>query len=266
MALYLWQYPYWRLDGGQFFFVAKKKKQTPDVCMLTVSVSIYHLAPESANGFLSRWSSLGGMYHVGIEFAGVEWSYGYCERGSGVFAVAPTECSLGPLKESITLGNVDISVDKVIRILHRMRRDWMGPDYSLLSKNCITFSKELLVRLSPSLKLPSYVTAMVDLGTSISSSSKSNSKEVDIFGSPEKELMWTTAEKLMREYERGEVPSTILPPIIHSEHAWFVASRAPSQTYKVCMHKLYNVRDRNFNGYMQNMLTRQYLLRSSNSS
>lgn len=62
---------------------------------MRVYASIYDLAEGSMNSFIKSYLSMGGIYHVGIEIAGVEWSFGYCEKGSGVFAVEPRKCSSG---------------------------------------------------------------------------------------------------------------------------------------------------------------------------
>lgn len=60
-----------------------------------VHLNIYDIAKvsESAYGHalvrvnsITRGVGLGGVFHGGIEVYGVEWSYGYCEEGTGVRA------------------------------------------------------------------------------------------------------------------------------------------------------------------------------------
>lgn len=41
---------------------------------------------------LNSWclkARLGGAFHAGIEVDGLEWSFGYSDKGTGVFAVEP---------------------------------------------------------------------------------------------------------------------------------------------------------------------------------
>lgn len=233
--------------------------------MQSVSVSVYHLTSEGANSVISSWSKLGGLYHVGVEVCGVEWSYGYCDKGSGVFAVAPTECSLGPLKESAYLGSTNLCVSEIIHILHDMRTVWIGEDYSILNRNCVTFSREFLTLLSPTLKLPKYVTAMVDIGVSVGSIREIKPlSKAELFGSPEKEVMWKAAEKLMHDYAKGEpVVASVLPAIRHARQP-IVPAHTPVQTREICARKFYRVRFQNRQGYMNSMSSR-FLLRATSS-
>ena len=150
---------------GNFY---QKRRKILHERMLDISASIYHLGGNTTNRLLGAFS-LGGMYHVGIEICGVEWSFGYCERGSGVFAVAPTECSLGTFNESVLLGTTDLTTDGVIRILHKLRLEWVGPDYHLVNRNCVLFAREFLKKLSPTLRLPEYSTTLVETGLAVGS-------------------------------------------------------------------------------------------------
>ena len=52
----------------------------------------------------NRYTALGGVFHGGVEVNGKEWSYGYCEKGSGVYHCVPRENPMYAYRESVTLG------------------------------------------------------------------------------------------------------------------------------------------------------------------
>ena len=211
---------------------------------------------------MKSYLSLGGVYHVGIEVAGIEWSYGYCDKGSGVFAVEPTRCSLGPLEEQVDLGEKDLRVDEIIKILHRLRMEWVGPDYSVVSRNCVYFSSEFLRALSPSLTLPEYCSKLSVRATSmLGAVSPTRLKTVkEVFGAPEKEIMWREAERLMREFEKdGNTLPASYPTVLHSPHA-LPGDHSPMETRNRIARSCYHIRYQNLGGYMSTPATRHLLL------
>lgn len=223
-------------------------------------MSIYDLADSSTNSILT--SFVGGVYHVGIEVAGVEWSYGYCESGSGVFAVQPTKCTLGPFREQVVLGETKLRSDEIIRILHKLRMEWVGPDYNVMSRNCVFFSKAFLRDLNPKLQIPEYCRTLSETAASVAgaaSYAKLRPSD-DVFGSPEKELMWREAERLMREYERDEtVDFSTFATILHSIHP-IPPGHTPNQTRLLCSRSLYHIRYQNYSEYMHRGPIRKLLL------
>ena len=232
---------------------------------MQIHASIYNLADGATNQILKSYLSLGGIYHVGLEIAGIEWSYGYCESGSGIFAVEPRKCSLGPFHEQVSLGESNVSVDDVIRVLHKLRQDWMGADYNILSRNCVTFTQELIQQLSLGANLPAYATAMSGLGAAVSSVPHKRRKVdvsgLELFGSREKEFMWSEAERLMREFEKdGKLSSSSLQSGILHSHLPFPQPHSPLDTQAICAQSLYRIRDRNMADYMRFSGTRRLIL------
>lgn len=229
---------------------------------MKVLVSVYDLGGTSTNAFLNSFLSLGGIYHVGVEVAGIEWSYGYCESGSGVFAVEPMKCRLGPFREQVELGETKMRADDIIRILHKLRMEWVGPDYNVINRNCVFFCKALLGELNPNIALPEYCRVLCEKAATLSpSTSISKLANIrDVFGSKEKELMWREAERLMREFEREEtVDLTTFAKIIHSLHA-VPRDHSPTQTESVCYKSLYRVRYQHLGEYMQRGSLRKLIL------
>eukprot|EP00934_Nitzschia_sp_Nitz4_P003387 Nitzschia sp. Nitz4//scaffold107_size73032//46769//48432//NITZ4_005764-RA/size73032-processed-gene-0.111-mRNA-1//1//CDS//3329532605//3377//frame0 len=110
-----------------------------------------------------------GAYHVGIEVNGVEYAFGAnSQRGmTGVFSCMP-KCSPGyQYRTTIDLGE-HVLMRPIMRsrrrdqtglpqggtrsvdgreVLREMATEYMGTDYDLLRKNCVTFSHDACLRL-----------------------------------------------------------------------------------------------------------------------
>jgi hypothetical protein len=82
-----------------------------------------------------------------------EWSFGYCEFGTGVFCCAPTMNPMYTHRESIVLGHMLLSRRRVGQILSELSREWNGSSYDPLSRNCNHFCDALCERLGVQ-KLP----------------------------------------------------------------------------------------------------------------
>ena len=230
---------------------------------MKIYASVYDLADQGANSVMSGFLNVGGIFHVGIEIAGVEWSYGYCEQGSGVFAVQPTRCSLGPFKEQILLGDTRMGANEVIRVLHRMRVEWAGPDYNVINRNCVFFSVALLRELNPKLQLPLYCRALSERAAGMYPYTGPSRilRASEVYGSPEKEMMWHEAERLMREFERDEGGNfSSIPTILHSKLP-IPVDHTPSETRSICEKSLYQIRYRHLSDYMRSSTLRPLVLK-----
>ncbi|KAL1552842.1 deSI-like protein [Salvia divinorum] len=83
---------------------------------------------------------LGGIFHSAVQVYGdEEWSFGFCEQGTGVFHCPSTQ---NPMELS---------------------REWPGESYDLLAKNCNHFCDEFCERLGVS-KLPGWVNRFANAG------------------------------------------------------------------------------------------------------
>lgn len=80
-------------------------------------------------------------------FGDEEWSFGFCEQGSGVFSCPATKNPMYTFRETIKLGKTSFSIFKVNQILRELSREWPGHSYDLLSKNCNHFCDEFCERL-----------------------------------------------------------------------------------------------------------------------
>lgn len=72
---------------------------------------------EQANSVIMTVNNLtrdfGGVFHGGIEIFGKEWSFGYCENGSGLYACIPKLNPAYTYRESVEMGAVDLQPSEV---------------------------------------------------------------------------------------------------------------------------------------------------------
>jgi hypothetical protein len=102
-----------------------------------------------------------GAYHVGIEVYGEEWSYGSCdeENATGVFFCKPSKCGAHHYRSAVTLGKTRVSSFEFSDMVTWMKEDWLGKDYDLINRNCITFCNTLAEQLKVS-ALPAWVSSL----------------------------------------------------------------------------------------------------------
>lgn len=107
-----------------------------------------------------------GAFHSAVEVAGLEWSYGYSEQGSGIFSCEPKCCAGAKYRESVKMGHTPMSPREVDALLERMRNEWRGMEYDLLRKNCCVFSNAFCVELGVG-PIPSWVTNLAAAGATL---------------------------------------------------------------------------------------------------
>ncbi|XP_008796907.2 desumoylating isopeptidase 1 homolog isoform X2 [Phoenix dactylifera] len=107
---------------------------------------------------------LGGIFHSAVQVYGdEEWSFGFCEYGSGVFSCPPRRNPMYTYRESIVLGKTNCSVFMVNQILRELSRAWPGSSYDLLSRNCNHFCDSFCELLGVP-KLPGWVNRFANAG------------------------------------------------------------------------------------------------------
>ncbi|KDP22234.1 hypothetical protein JCGZ_26065 [Jatropha curcas] len=107
---------------------------------------------------------LGGIFHSAVQVYGEdEWSFGFCEHGTGVFSCPSGKNPMYTYRESIVLGRTNFPIYKVNQILRELSREWPGSAYDLLAKNCNHFCDEFCERLGVP-KLPGWVNRFANAG------------------------------------------------------------------------------------------------------
>lgn len=113
----------------------------------------------------------GGLFHVAVEVYGLEWSFGGCREGTGVFRCEPMRCTLHRYRESIYMGDCGLTREEVVNILEPMSHEYQGNEYDVLRRNCCTFSNEFCVRLGMG-EIPLFLHHLSDVGAALSDEHK----------------------------------------------------------------------------------------------
>ncbi|GAB2294005.1 hypothetical protein Dimus_028221 [Dionaea muscipula] len=107
---------------------------------------------------------LGGIFHSAVQVYGDdEWSFGFCEQGTGVFSCPSGKNPMYTYREKLVLGRTNLSIFKVNQILRDLSREWAGNSYDLLSKNCNHFCDQFCEKLGVP-KLPGWVNRFANAG------------------------------------------------------------------------------------------------------
>lgn len=62
---------------------------------------------------VTRDFSMGGVFHGAVELNGKEWSFGYCDDGSGVYACLPKLNPQYTYRESVPMGVTALTLPQV---------------------------------------------------------------------------------------------------------------------------------------------------------
>ena len=118
----------------------------------TVYLNVYDLTNVGGTDLTGTLASLNrtlmrswdvGLFHAGVEVAGVEYSYGFCEEGTGVFACEPRDACGAKFRQAIPMGRAPSDARVIERRLARLVATWPGDAYALLQRNCCHFCDAL---------------------------------------------------------------------------------------------------------------------------
>lgn len=137
--------------------------------MTQVTVNIYDVVGgtvfDALNGMLLAMGT--GAFHSGVVVYGIEWSFGYCETGSGVMLHEP-KASPHQYRMSLNMGETRLSDWEVVSVIERLRKEWVGSSYNLLHRNCCAFAAEFCRELGLGC-LPAWVTNLAAAGAAVHS-------------------------------------------------------------------------------------------------
>ncbi|CAK9076636.1 unnamed protein product [Durusdinium trenchii] len=131
-----------------------------------VALSIYELHGTAAVTALTQLAGLGGAFHVGVQVYWLEWSFGWCQDGSGIQALRFGTSDLGRFRERLPLGRTPLAPEEVLAVLADMRKQWDGQSYDLLRRNCAHFSVDFVRRLRVE-EAPEWINALATAGGQI---------------------------------------------------------------------------------------------------
>jgi deubiquitinase DESI2 len=133
--------------------VARIRRRRRSRAMALVTLNVYDIkhpsnpsvttAVESLNSFTRHALNVGGIFHGAVEVFGDEYSFGYCDHGSGVYRCEPKRNSAYTYRESVALGVTSLSPTRVAAAVATLRARWSGASYDALGRNCNHFCEAL---------------------------------------------------------------------------------------------------------------------------
>jgi len=152
-------------------------KTLPDCCS-GVFLNIYDVSQDSyvqrINTFLAHKLSpmkFGGMFHVGVEVDGLEWSFGHCVEGTGVCWDKPKTRQDHHFRETVEMGVVVMTLSEYAQVIRDLKTEYKGDQYHLLHRNCCHFAADMCQRLQVG-KVPSWIHRLANIGERLSKCSK----------------------------------------------------------------------------------------------
>ncbi|GJP45625.1 hypothetical protein CLOM_g4989 [Closterium sp. NIES-68] len=118
------------------------------------------------NGIARSTLGIGGIFHGAVEVYGEEWSFGYCERGSGVFSCPPKSNPYYTYRETVDMGETKLSAKLAGQVIAEMSVKWPGASYDMLTRNCDHFCDELCDKLGVVGPIPAWVNRFARTGDS----------------------------------------------------------------------------------------------------
>jgi len=110
----------------------------------------------------------GGVFHVGVEIDGLEWSYGCStvESVPGVSCTLPREHPQHHFRQTIGGRRTPLSPEDIADIISQMIEEYPGDDYDLLRRNCCHFADDFCQRLRVS-RIPGWVHRLARVGAGL---------------------------------------------------------------------------------------------------
>jgi len=142
---------------------------------LPVCLHIYDVTHEQSvqrlNNILAHESSpfkLGGIFHVGVQVAGLEWCYGLRDSTTryGIWCSAPKTHPCHHYRETVECGRTTLSAPEISQVTSQLLEDYPGHDYDLLRRNCCHFASDFTQRLGVA-GVPSWVYRLATVGAQV---------------------------------------------------------------------------------------------------
>jgi hypothetical protein len=130
-----------------------------------IRIHVYDLLPPSKlSAFL--WTTGLSINHSGVVINEVEWAYGGhdVEGVTGVYSSRPKDVPENAIfKCSIDIGICLQSLAEIDAILESIKKDFTGPSYNLLNKNCNHFVERVCMELCKA-KPPAWINRIAGIG------------------------------------------------------------------------------------------------------
>jgi len=208
-----------------------------------VLVRVYDLGTTVLTHPHNRLSRSYGAFHSGVEVFGQEWSFGMSDDWrTGVHWCKPGKNSDHTFRETLAMGHTKVTRDEFVKMITELKREWTGPTYHLLTRNCHHFSDELCRQLGVA-RLPSWVNDLAGVGDATATFVDTAYNSMSITDALEamKSGMLLTIEGVPRcimGRRRGEHTPD---PFLNEEHGTHVGQGKPLAYRELNQEELYNM-------------------------
>lgn len=143
---------------------------------IDVYLNVYDLLDDCVADFgIAQWNlgktvrelnttSLGslemGMFHAAVEICGVEYSFGFCAEGTGIYSATPKISPGYRYRCTIEMGSVSLRPSEAYSIIHSLANVWLGSTYNILERNCCHFAIALCNELGVEESVPPWINAL----------------------------------------------------------------------------------------------------------
>jgi hypothetical protein len=142
---------------------------------MQVSLHVYDVSHESKirrfnKVFAHRYSPLkfGGVFHVGVEVNGAEWSYAFTPEESipAVSCCLPRSDTQHNFRQTVKMYRTQMSAAEISQLVADMMKEYKGPEYDLLRRNCCHFADDLCQRIGSG-AIPRWVHRLARVGAQV---------------------------------------------------------------------------------------------------
>lgn len=124
---------------------------------------------QKLNWFLANKNApvkLGGVFHAGVEVNGLEWSFGFCAKKTGVTCTKPRTHREHRYRQTVELNSTTLHPDEIAHLISELIEEYPGDGYDLLRRNCCHFADDLCVRLGVG-SIPGWVYRLARIGANV---------------------------------------------------------------------------------------------------
>lgn len=144
-----------------------------------------------------------GFFHAGVEVCDVEYSFGYCEYGTGVYSCIPRGSPGYTYRCTIDMPHTVMDKLQIEKAIRRLAREWQGHKYSVIERNCCDFTTEVCVVLGVG-PCPAWVNALATSFAPLARGAAAVSKIPTQISSTTRSIAWKpTPLNLKKNHEAG---------------------------------------------------------------
>lgn len=156
-----------------------------------VSLHVYDVTSSSSatanativniNKLFKDTMGMGGVFHCGVEVNREEWSFGFCDHGTGVYSCKPKGNTMYSYRETIPIGVTSMSPYRLRQTIATLQLEWPGSSYDLFARNCNHFCEAFAEALGVG-PVPSWVNSLPNFADGVADATTSATAPVRMLG------------------------------------------------------------------------------------